>query len=212
MTVLACDDWPTNGHLIEHVASLYLRDTDFTVDLTYGRGVWWKRWRPRCVALVTNDIDPEKDTDDHFDFRSTGYADGAFDVVAFDPPYVSIGGRKGSAMADLHDRFGLIGASSSPAGVQEDINAGLTEAARIVRRGGLILVKCQSYVSSGRLWPGAFLTWEHAVRVLGLELVDEFVHRAGVRPQPTKNRDGTPRRQVHARRNTSTLYVFRRPK
>ena len=197
--MLAASAWPTNAHLIEAVATLgYLRYEDRVLDPTFGRGVWWGRWRP--AELVTHDI-----RQDGVDFRDLPYADGEFDAAVFDPPYVSVGGRKTTGLPDLHDRFGLTDAPTTPAGVQALINEGLGEVARVVRPGGLVLVKCQDYISSGKFWPGTHKTTSCAL-LLGLEIVDRLEHLAGVRPQPPG------RRQVHARRNLSTLLVFRVPK
>lgn len=197
--VLAANAWPTNAHLIEAVATLgYLRYEDRVLDPTYGRGVWWGRWRPS--ELVTHDIRL-----DGVDFRDLPHADGEFDAAVFDPPYVSVGGRKTTGLPDLHDRFGLTDAPTSPAGVQDLINSGLGEVARVVKPRGFVLVKCQDYISSGRFWPGTHKTTAYALG-LGLEIVDRLEHLAGVRPQPPG------RRQVHARRNLSTLLVFRVPK
>lgn len=194
--VLAATAWPTNGHLIEAVARLgYLRSEDRVLDPTFGRGVWWQRWRPD--VLVTHDIRV-----DGVDFRDLPHADGEFDAAVFDPPYVSVGGRRTTGLPDMHDRFGLTDAPTSPAGVQELIDTGLAEVVRVVKPRGFVLVKCQDYISSGRLWPGSFLTTQCGLR-LGCELVDRLEHLAGVRPQPPG------RRQVHARRNVSTLLVFR---
>ena len=55
-------------------------------------------------------------------------------------------------------------------------------------------------------------TWNHLHFVetaaqLWLDLRDLVVHHAGPGPQPTKNLDGTPRRQVH-----SFLCVFVKPR
>lgn len=202
MSVLACNTWATNAELIADVSTLYLRHDDEVLDLTYGRGVWWRRHRP--ASFVSNDRHTVADLG--YDFRRLPMPDRWCDVVAYDPPYVSIGGRKGSKMASLHAAFGLIGAPRSPAEMQYAlINPGLTEAARVARR--LVLVKCQDYISSGRLWPGTHLTLSHAMSI-GMRLVDRFEHVAGVRPQPTLNPDGSTRRQVHARRNLSTLFVL----
>lgn len=194
--VLAADTWRTNADLIADVALLgHLRSEWRTLDPTYGRGLWWTSWRP--VELVTHDLRL-----DGVDFRDLPHDAASFDAVAFDPPYVSVGGRSTTGLADLHDRFGLTDAPVTPAGVQELIDAGLAEVARVVRPGGTVLVKCQDYVSGGRLWPGTHLTLTRALE-LGLVLVDRFEHVAGIRPQPPG------RRQVHARRNLSTLFVLR---
>jgi len=219
--VLAASSWPTNADLIADVARLgYLTADRLTLDPTYGRGLWWKKWKPD--ELVAHDLRV-----DGTDFRALPYPDDTFEAIAFDPPYVSVGGRKTTGIGDLHDRFGLTDAPTSPAGVQELIDDGLVEMHRVAIPGAFVLVKCQDYVSSGRLWPGTHLTLSKALE-LGFELVDRFEHVAGVRPQPTGRsracttcRDGRPceleecsdgripTRQQHARRNVSTLFVLR---
>jgi hypothetical protein len=53
--VLAVAAWPTNAELIADVARLgYIRGRVW--DATYGRGVWWKLYRPAC--LLASDIAP----------------------------------------------------------------------------------------------------------------------------------------------------------
>lgn len=202
--VLAASAWPTNADLIADVARLgYLEPGDRVLDPTHGLGVWWKRWRP--AQLVAHDLDPAKAPDGPADFRHLPYRSGCFDAATYDPPYVCVGGRRTTTLPDLHDRYGLTGAPATPAELQRLIDAGLAELVRVVKPRGLVLVKCQDYVSSGRLWPGTHHTLAHAFD-LGCELVDRLEHLAGVRPQPPG------RRQVHARRNLSTLLVLRTPK
>lgn len=208
--VLAAHAWPTNGHLIADVARLgHITSTDRILDVTWGRGVWWKQWKPD--VLIANNFD-----DGGYDFRKIPYPDNAFDVVAFDPPYVSIGGRKGSKMGELHDRFGLIDTPTTPLGLQVVIFEGLDECVRVAER--IVLVKCQSYVSSGHLWLGTHHTLTHALS-LGCELIDELVRtQPNSRPQPEgRTRAGAdgeriPTTQQHARRNCSTLFVLRVPR
>lgn len=199
--VLAACNWPTNGDLIADVAVLYMQPDDRVLDATYGRGLWWTKYRPEL--LVTNDIVHGR-ADHAYDFRHLApiWAD-CFDVVAYDPPYVCVGGRDTSTIPDFHDRYGLTTAPKSPRELQHLMQQGLDEMNRVTRPGGLILMKCQDYVSSGKLWPGTHysLNWASS---LGLELVDRFEHIGGARPQPPN------RRQVHARRNLSTLFVFRK--
>ena len=133
------------------------------------------------------------------------YDDERFDAVAFDPPYVCVGGRETTTIQGMHDAYGMGDAPTTPQGVQDDINAGLVECFRVVKKGGIVLVKVQSYITSGKLWPGTFLTWEFASNHCGFQLVDHLTHVSGPRPQPD-------RPQKHARRNNSDLLVLRRPK
>lgn len=197
MTVLAAQHWASNAELIYDVACLgYLRKDDHVLDPTFQNGVWWKRFMPDHLTYHTRELDPT------WDFRDMSrYGNDAFDVVAFDPPYVSKGGRSTSGIPEMDERYGLTDAPSSPAGVQELINDGLAECNRVAKR--IVLVKCQSYISSGRFFPGDYQTWWHATYALGMPLIDRFVHvTKAPRPQPGG------RRQVHARNNVSTLFVF----
>lgn len=207
MTILAAHQWKTNGELIADVAKLYLSADMVMLDPTYGRGLWWTVWRPDTLVTHTKV--------DGYDFRKMPEADGTFDAVAFDPPYVAMGGRKTSKLPDFMDRFGLEDAPATPAGLQQDINDGLAEVHRVLRRKGIALVKCQDYISSGKLWPGTHHTLATAL-ALGFTLVDRFEHVGHVRAQPGgrtrrgKNGERVASTQVHARRNLSTLFVLRK--
>lgn len=211
----AAHAWPTNAALIADVASLYLSRSMHTLDPTYGRGLWWTRWRPD--RLVSHD----RWKGDGVDFRNLPELDRTFELVAFDPPYVCMGGRKTTGMADFADRFGLADAPKSPAELQQHNDAGLGEVWRVLDFEGLALVKCKAYVSSGRLWPGDYLTLGRAYE-LGFELIDRFDHLTkGAQPtgRTRKAKAGeevdeggnVPSQQVHARHRPSVLYVLRKP-
>lgn len=195
MTVFAASNWTTNANLIHDCHLLgYVTDDDHVLDMTYGKGVWWRVWRPD--GLVEH----------RGDFMDLPYGDESFDVVTFDPPYISPGGRRTSTIKDFNDRYGLGRAATTPAGVQMVINEGMALGATKLRPGGLMLVKCMDYVSSGKLWLGTHYTLTYALNTLSMECVDRFEHVGRSRPQPPH------RRQVHARRNLSTLLVLRKPR
>ena len=195
MTVLAANNWKTNADLIADCHRLgYIKDGQRVLDATYGRGVWWKQYRPVGLEPFSGN------------FLELPYSDLHFHVATFDPPYISPGGRKTSTINEFNDRYGLHFSPSSPADLQMVINQGLGEVASKVRPRGLILVKCMDYVSSGKLWIGTHYTLTHALNALNMECIDRFEHVGRPRPQPKG------RRQVHARRNLSTLLVLRNPK
>ena len=226
-TIYSTQAWPTNAAMIADVHRLgYLKDTDVILDPTYGKGAWWRVWAPGdgrrdpmtsmpnpgtgWVEGMTQDLktwDSERQEMRTWDFRDMWFVGEFFDAVAFDPPYVSVGGRSTSGINGMHAAYGMDGAPLTPQGVQDDINAGLEECWRVVRKGGIVLVKCQSYVSSGKLWPGLFHTFNHATQSCGFQVVDHLTHVAGPRPQPEGRGP-----QKHARRNSSDLLVLRRPK
>lgn len=191
--VMGINEYPRgNAQLIEAVRDLgYLRDGRRIIDLTYGLGTFWSRWRPK--RLVTNDQDVRYGTY-HDDFTATRWRDASFDAVVFDPPYKLNGTDQGEG-----ERYGV----HVPTRWQdrmELIHDGVVECARIVKPGGYVLVKCMDQVCSGRVrWQTMEVRdWG---RALGLTLEDRL-DMVSFRPQP----DG--RRQVHARRNASTLLVL----
>lgn len=215
--VLAATHWPTNGHMVADLHRLgYLLATDRVLDPTYENGIWWQQWRP-------DDLTTCHRATDGTDFRRLPFPSHHFDVITYDPPYVCPGGRKTSTMQDFHERFGMAEGGHedpmfrTPDELQQLINDGLTEMVRLVKpgrrdaeKGGRLLVKCQNYQWGGHLFEGAEHTRAHALD-LGCTVVDRLEFLARPRPQPSSNRDGSDRRQVHARRNLSTLFVLRAP-
>lgn len=240
MTVLAAHAWASNAELIEAVHQLgFIADDDLVYDATYEKGIWWKVFRP--ARLITANLGEAGSAvaDLHADFRRAPFADGTFDVVAYDPPYVCIGGRKTTTMPQFHQRYGTLTTPKTPADLQTLIDRGLHEMLRIVKPGGIVLVKCQDYISSGKLWIGTHHTLTWALDI-GFTLEDRLEHISGTRAQP-KNRtrkcapckgtgvlavvgddelpcsdcEGLGRlasEQQHARRNLSTLFVLRAPR
>lgn len=197
MTVFALDLMrSTNARLIADLHKLgYLKDADEVVDVTYGQGAFWREWRPR--NLFAHDLDPRLAPDGPQDFTALRYSDAAVDVVVFDPPY-KLNGTPGHAS---DERYGVGGDEYVP--VADRITLildGCTEAARVAKR--IVIVKCMDQVVSGRVrWLCDEVTEHMAdhgwVKVDRLEVI-------GHREQP----EG--RRQLHARRNSSSCLVFGR--
>ena len=214
--VMAATAWRTNAEMIQDVVALgYIRPADKVIDLTFGRGAWWAKYdHPGYFVAVFDSGDPDLDKSviEHGrkaiyfgDYREMGFASNTFDVVTFDPPYVSMGGRSTSGLPDFMDRYGLKRAANSPKALHEDNARGLSEAARLCRPGGFVMTKCAGYVSSGQYQPGDVWIAREAEE-LGLIPHDRLIHVGNARAQPPG------RRQVHSRNNYSVLWVFKKPK
>lgn len=195
VTILAATAWSTNADLIADCVQLgYLRSEWRTIDPTYGRGNWWKKWRPD--DLVTHDLKI-----DGVDFRDLPEPSDSLDVVAFDPPYIAQGGRATSTAGEFMDRYGLVDVPKTTDETTRLIVAGIDEFSRVTKRKGILLLKCMNYVNGGRYRTAAYDVLSHATSH-GWRLIDELVHLRKPGPQP--NRD----RQMHARRNYSVLFVL----
>lgn len=195
MTILAAHPWPTNAELIEACAHLgYLHTDALTLDATFGRGVFWRNWRPR--RLVTADLKPTGML--RSDFTRLPFADNTFGQVVLDGPYKLNGTDAGEGERYGVDRY------DSWQGRHRLICDGIADCARVLVPLGLLLVKCQDQVCSGAVrWQTDEFT-RHA-EGLGLTKVDRLDMLGHHRPQP----DG--RRQLHAHGRPSSLLVFRAP-
>lgn len=184
LDILAAQEWADNGAMMVDVAELHLDKRMKSMDVTYGEGVWWKHWRPSKFTF--HDIEQ-----DGVDFRKLPHRDGSFDLIAYDPPYISPGGRKTSTIKKFNAQYGLAPVPKTPKLLQAYINDGLDEVWRCLRGretsqfgGGIALVKCMNYVSSGKLFLGYKDTLDHALE-LGFEVLDIFYFVGDARPQPS---------------------------
>jgi hypothetical protein len=227
----AAHNWSNNAAMMADVAKLWIKDDDLVLDPTYGQGNFWKKYRPK--NLTGTDLDPTK-TDPAWgpvDFTNMPWPDSWFDVVVFDPTYVTPGGRKTSTIKKFNNAYGMDTAKKTLAEQWDDICKGMTECVRV--SSGLVMQKVMNYISSGKYWDYEFEVIAE-MRRLGLTVVDKFhLVKKFAGPQP-KDRtrkcptckgkhggrfcsgecDGTGRVrsiQHHASNNMSTLIVAKCP-
>ncbi len=178
--ILGANNWNTNANLIADCARLgYLDPHGLTLDPTFGRGVFWKKFRPD--RLIHHDL-----LQDRVDFRDLPYTDRFFQDSVFDPPYVAKGGRDSSGILEFDARYGLINAARSPQELFFHNAIGLTEVVRVTRRN--VLIKVSNYVSSGDFYPGVYEMERFAIDKLGCRPLDQFVMYKNPRMQPTRTR------------------------
>lgn len=127
---------------IEGIFQICFPDAESILDTTYGNGAFWKG----STRTVTGyDLDPSRDpSGTGVDCRAVPVADQSYDVVVFDPPYLTNVGRgKPSVMGT---RFGAV--DSLPA-LEALVREGTAEAWRIARLG--IIVKIQDHIRASQL-------------------------------------------------------------
>jgi hypothetical protein len=197
--VMAIHNWASNADLIAACARLgYLQPDWVTLDPTYGYGTFWQTWRPN--HLTASDLDRDKSPAGFsVDFTELPWDDNTFDAVVFDPPYKLNGNPSDTDGSD--ERYGVHVYTDWRERMRL-IRDGITECDRVYNGTGTLLLKCQDQVCSGKERWQTIEFANHAA-TLGLGLVDRF-DILSYRPQPAG------RRQVHARRNSSTLLVFKR--
>lgn len=193
---MAIGAWSDNAAMICDLAALgYVFGT--VLDPTYGLGRFWTRHTP--TSLTACDLNPKRSPIGYpVDFRNMPFQDRQFDTVVFDPPY-KLNGTGGSHASD--EAYGVELKGVPWQDKMQLCRDGITECVRVLVLGGHLLVKCQDQVCSGAVrWQTRDFA-DHA-ESLGCRLVD-MVHFTGHRDQPAG------RRQVHARRNYSSMLVLR---
>lgn len=199
---MAAGRWRGNSALIADAARLYFPEAGGrwappnprVLDPTFGKGNFWRAHRP--ANLTAHDVKL-----DGVSYLDAPYPGGPYDVVVFDPPYVAPGGRRTSTIPEFNAAYGIDVCAATPQGLFEECLRGAFVLADALTTRGLLFVKTKDYVSSGRFFDQT-TAWCVALADR-FELLDRFELVGAPGPQEAG------RRQVHARRNLSTLLAFR---
>lgn len=187
--------------MIAAVSSFYIKNGAVVADVTYGGGTFWKKTDTSRFKLKKTDIMSG------VDFRALPYKDHTIDVVVFDPPYThNPGTRKHKHMTDSQYRNAATTAGMYNADIMQLYREGMIEAFRVLNpNGGQLWVKCKDEVEAG------VQRWSHIelykiALSIGLCARDLFV----ITPD-SRTSSNRWKRQLHARKNHSYLWIFQRP-
>ena len=166
----------TNADLFPDILHMYVPEGSRILDMTYGKGVFWKKVDTGKYHLDTNDISEDRG-DSHYDFRQIPAADASYDAVILDPPYIYHSGavhKEGGMHTDYrNDERAVAGVYGVPA-VDAMFQDGMIEAYRLLRPLGILLVKCMDQIV------GSKQVWQHITLIgmaekLGYTVEDLFV-------------------------------------
>jgi hypothetical protein len=215
-----------NADLFPNILRLHVPRGATVADVTFGQGTFWKHVPRGDYTLLASDLDARNGVSrwrsipvrTGVDCRKLPYADGSLDCVVLDPPYMEglyRRSREHMAGSGSHASFRQAysnGKPSAPGGprwhdaVVDLYVRAAREAHRVLKRDGILIVKCQDEVSANtqRLTHVEIIT---ACEALGFYTKDLFVlvrtNRAGV---------SRLKKQVHARKNHSYFVVFQKRK
>lgn len=192
----------TNDEVFPHVLSLYVAPGSTVADVTYGKGVFWKKVPRGVYKLLPTDLSTGVDC------RKLPYDDGTIDCVVFDPPYMHTPG--GTAHVDHQNYEGYYRNNAAETRLTKKYHEAVLElyfeasreAYRVLRDQGMYLVKCGDEVCANQQ------------RLTHVELINELTRHGFVIEDlfvlMRNNRPGVSRmvRQVHARKNHSYFLVF----
>ncbi len=211
-----------NAELFAQILALHVPPGSLVADVTYGLGAFWKKVPANRYRVLASDIalKPELPCPPGFalrgevDCRALPHAAASLDAVVLDPPYMEGMYRREvehMAGSGSHAAFRRAYSASAPttepgprwhdAVVDLYARAG-REAARVLRPGGTLIVKCQDEVSANtqRLTHVELITGYES---LGFYCKDLFVLVRANSPAVSRLKT-----QVHARKNHSYFLVF----
>jgi hypothetical protein len=186
----------SSAEIFPSILDLYVEPGARIADVTYGRGVFWRKVPEGMYDLTATDS-----MEDGVYFQSLPYEDESFDVVVFDPPYMARGGgfNKGGGTGRRYHNT-----KRDQHLVLKDYSEGAEEAHRVLVPGGLLILKCQDGVEH------AEQHWMHCWIMAGLEeseewkIEDLFIMMRKSAP-PMRHAH-----QRHARKNHSFFVVARK--
>ena len=193
----------TNDLVFPQVLSLYVPSGSTVADVTYGNGVFWREVPKDYYKLLTSDLAHGVDC------RQLPYGNGAVDCIVFDPPYMHTPGGTAHVGHQNFEVYYKNNASQSEKKYHEAVLdlyfQAAREAWRVLREGGIYIVKCQDEVCANRQ------------RLTHVELINELTtYGFVIEDLFVVVRNGKPGvscmlRQAHARKNHSYFLVFLKP-
>lgn len=194
MITTVCAD---QGEILSNIAKLHNNSQPFQVDLTWGKGGFWRGSAAFLAPAIRMDLLPTDRVNLIADVRALPFQKFSIDSMVFDPPFIHAPG-KASVMGQRFSGY------PRQADLGRLYHLALESAWFSLKPGGLLVFKCQDIVESGKQ------VWNHwkimtAAFSLDFTLEDLFVltRRSVI---VGHNHHG---RQQHARKSHSYFLVFR---
>lgn len=202
-----------NAEIFPKILELHVPKGSKIADVTWGNGVFWQNVPKENYELLASDISMG------IDCRNLPYENDFLDCVVLDPPYMEGFYRKSpdnkaglgthSAFAQAYSNGDEVNEDSENEGTKK-WHAAVTdmyfkagkEAFRVLKKNGVLIVKCQDEVSAGKQW----LTHVEIInkyQEFGFYTKDLFVVVRNNRPSVSRLI-----KQKHARKNHSYFLVF----
>ena len=152
-----------NSDLIPKIMELYVPEGSVIIDVTYGKGVFWKNIDLSKYKFIGTDLQFG------IDFRKLPYQNSSVDCFVLDPPYMHGGETiKPSINRCYHNK------NTSHESVIRLYLGGALEASRVLKKGGKFLIKCQDEIESGKQML-SHIELINIITLIGFKVIDLFV-------------------------------------
>lgn len=186
--------------IITNIINLYLDKDSFDLDPTYSKGVFWRGLKQPKFKY---DVDPQIEGVLLSDCRSLPISNAELSSIMFDPPFIVGINSDDTKTGIINKRFS---AFRDVAELWQFYKDSLAEFYRILKANGVLVIKCQDTVSSGKQYLSHIYLVNEAVK-LGFYARDLFVYVVKDRIIDPKHKN-----QQHARKFHSYYLVFEKKK
>lgn len=160
--------------IINDILALHSSNNQIDLDVTYSKGVFYKNG---VVNQPTYKTDLYPQTEDTIQSSSTDlpFEDNVFETVMFDPPFV-IAGKTYKENEDANSSIiaKRFSAYENYTELKHHYSATLKELYRVLKNKGIVIMKLQNTISSGKQHMTHYFTVNEALRH-GFYVKDEFV-------------------------------------
>lgn len=202
-----------NAEIFPDVLKLHVPEGSIVADVTWGKGVFWKKVPEGKYQVLSTDISMGVDC------RDLPYEEKSIDCIVLDPPYMEgfyrekisqkagSGSHKSFAKAysngnEVNGDTKNTGAKKWHAAVSDMYFKAGQEAYRVLKSKGVLVVKCQDEVSANK----QYLT--HVEIINEYEKIGYYTKDLFVVVRTGKPSVSRIKKQVHARKNHSYFLVF----
>jgi hypothetical protein len=213
-----------NAEIFPKILSLHVPQGSVVADVTFGKGVFWKKIKGGVYTVLASDI-TAKGNDGALDFikvkdgvdcRALPYEEKSIDCVILDPPYMEGLYRKdeshmagGGTFAAFRHHYSNgkatteIGPKWHGAVIDMYMRAG-REAYRVLRKDGILICKCQDEVSANKQ------RLSHVEIITGYESLGFYTKDLFVVIRQNRAAVSRLLKQEHSRKNHSYFLVFQK--
>jgi DNA modification methylase len=139
MSIITTAYTGTNADLFPEVFKMHVEDGSTIADVTYGKGVFWKKIDKALYEVLESDLMTG------VDFTNLPYQDRSIDVLILDPPYMHGGATVKESINKCYQNK-----NDSHESVVRLYAGGILESARVLKKKGKIIVKTQDEIESGK--------------------------------------------------------------
>ena len=190
--------------IIQNIIQLYIPQGKIDADVTYSKGVFYKNGNIQ-EPQYKFDINPQTIDTVQADCRNLPLPDNSINSLMFDPPFLATSGKSLSTQENNNLILRRFGYYRNEKELHKFYQDALNEFNRVLINNGILIVKCQDKISSGKQYLSHVFIINQAIEQ-GFYPEDIFILLAKSRIVA----DWQIKNQKHARKFHSYFIVFRK--